>query len=241
MKFKSEIVTQASGSIGGTTYSHAKGGVLYRRARAIPVNPATGNQVLVRSQFTTAVNQWINSISPAIRAAWNLYASNVLKTNTLGDAVEISGQNWFIATQVPRLQAISKLSSGLTQNLIAPPVFNRGDFTPVTATVSVSAGLTVTYEAGDAWANEDDAAMLIYQGRPASPGRQFFAGPYRLVGAIEGSSSSPPTSPEVISTASLMSIGYTFAATQNVPIAVAVTRGDNRLSTRQRIGPIIAT
>ena len=40
MLFKSAAFTQASGSVGGLTFAHNRGG-MYTRARSIPVNPKT--------------------------------------------------------------------------------------------------------------------------------------------------------------------------------------------------------
>jgi len=43
MKFKSPILSQASGSIAGITFSHNRGG-MYVRARAVPTNPGSPQQ-----------------------------------------------------------------------------------------------------------------------------------------------------------------------------------------------------
>ncbi|KKM06452.1 hypothetical protein LCGC14_1743870, partial [marine sediment metagenome] len=48
MLFKSGLITQGSGSIGGLTASHNRGG-MYFRARTIPTNPATSFQTVVRN------------------------------------------------------------------------------------------------------------------------------------------------------------------------------------------------
>jgi len=241
MKFKSENMTQASGSIAGVTYAHTKGGVLYRRSRAIPTNPATTYQTQVRNTMAGIVNAWINILTAAQRNAWDLYAANVLVTNPLGDAVPISGQNWYIACNVPRVQADSKLSTTLARVDDAPTVFNRGTFSAITATIGEAAGLSISFNTGDAWVSEDGASMLIFEGRPLSAGRTFFKGPYRLVATIDGDSGAPPTSPHVVTAAVLTANGFTVTEGQKVALAAAVVRADGRLSTRQLLAPALAS
>lgn len=241
MKFKSENMTQASGSIAGVTYAHTKGGVLYRRARAIPTNPSSSNQVLVRSLLAAYVTAWIETLSAVQRAAWDLYAANVSVVNPLGDPVNNSGQNWYVACNVPRNQAASKLVVSLATVNAAPTIFDRGTLAAASAAYDETSGLTLTYDDTEDWTSEDGAALLIYQGRPISPGRNFFKGPYRLVGAVLGDSTTPPASPEILSAANLTANGFTVTTGQKVATALALTRADGRLSTRQLIAPAIVT
>lgn len=239
MIFKSEHMTQASGSIAGVTYSRAKGGTLYRRARAIPVNPDSTLQVQVRAAFTQLVTDWIENLTSVQRTAWNTYGQNVLVTNKLGDSVARSGQNWFIACNTPRLQANAKLGTSIPQVNTGPTMYDRGDFTtPDPPTFSVASGFSMAFTAADAWANEDDAFMLIYMGRPRNPSRQFFKGPYRLIQSIAGNSVTPPTSPDTLLTTIINSRGFVLVEGQVVDVQVAVVRADGRLSTRRTIGSI---
>jgi len=240
MLFKSEVLTQASGSIGGTTYSHNASG-MYRRARAIPVNPNTSLQVAVRAAFTAAVTRWTSVLTATQRAAWDLYAASVPVLNPLGDSVFRSGQNWYVACNTPRLQANIALSLALSNSAYvddAPTTFDRGDFTTPFVTFSEASGISVLYTNTDDWAGEADSVLLIYQGLPKNASAKFFKNPWRLIGAVEGAAT-PPTPPEAIAAATLTSIGYTITAGQNDCIAVAVTRADGRLSTRRIIGPTV--
>lgn len=239
MIFKSEHITQASGSIAGVTYARAKGGTLYRRARAIPVNPNTTEQVQVRAALTALVTDWINTLTPTQRASWDLYAQNVTVTNKLGSATHISGQNWFIAANTPRRQAAVKLLTAAPTVVAAPSTFDRGDFTtPGTPTLSAASGLSMSFTTADDWANETNSAMLIFQGRPRNPSRTFFNGPYRLIAAIEGDDSSAPSSPFTVAAATIATRGFPLVVGQSVRIVVAVTRADGRLTTRRSLGDI---
>lgn len=239
MLFKSEHITQASGSIGGVTYSHNSGG-MYRRARSIPVNPNSGNQSQVRAALTNLTQRWTETLTAAQRTSWNTYASNVPVTNKLGDTVNISGQNWYLAANTPRVQAGNKFTLGWSSSEIddAPTMFDRGDFTTPTFTASEASGLSVTFDNTDAWANEDDAAMLIFQGMPKNASRNFFNGPYRLVHVIEGNSVTAPTSPRAIVAGALAANGFVIAEGQRQWLSFAVTRADGRLSTRRLVGPV---
>lgn len=238
--FKSQMATSASGSIGGITYSRNRSG-MYMRARAVPVQPNSSAQLQVRNALTDLVTAWKETLTAAQRAAWELYAQNVPVVNPLGDSVNNSGQNWYIGANTPRLQAIAKLSATIARVDPGPTIFDRGAFTTPTITYDESTGLGVTYTTADAFNSEDEAAMFIYQGAPQDAGVNFFKGPYRLVGIIEGDSSTPPSSPKLVGAATLTSLGYTVTTGQKVWTAVAVSRADGRLSTRRVIGPVTVT
>lgn len=229
--FKSQVLTQASGSVGGLTYSHNAGG-LYMRARAIPVQPNTAYQTQVKNALTQLVTAWTETLTAVQRNAWNLYASNVPVVNPLGDPRANSGQNWYIGANSPRLQAIAKLASALTRVDAAPVIFDRSLLTTPTAVVlDVSSNnLTAAYTNTNTWATAVGGALLIYQGRPVNGSRTFFKGPWRLIGQVLGAVA-PPTSPAVIATVSTQ--GYAFAVGQTCYIAFAATTADGRLTSRQ--------
>lgn len=238
--FKSHLVTQASGSVGGTTYAHTGSG-LYMRARSIPVNPNTGAQLAVRSALTALVMAWIETLTAAQRASWDLWASNVQFTNPLGDSFNISGQNAYIGANTARLQANSKLATSLLQINTAPTAFDRGEFSTPTFTADDTNGIDVSFETADEWVEEDDAALLIYQGQPKNPSRNYFRGPYRLVAAIIGNSTNPPTSPETITNATLNSLGFVIDDPQSVWLKFVCVRADGRYSSPRVVGPVTVT
>lgn len=120
MLFKSPIFSQASGSIGGTTFSRNRGG-MYTRNRAIPTNPNTANQVAVRTYLGTAVNAWSNTLTPAQRAGWRAYGDNTPMTNKLGDETRLTGQQQFVRSFV----AFSR--AGATPVMNAPTIYNTGE------------------------------------------------------------------------------------------------------------------
>jgi len=240
--FKSQVLTQASGSVGGLTYTRTSSG-LVMRARANPVQPNTTNQAVVKAAMTAAVNYWTGVLTAAHRASWDLYASNVQLINRMGDPINVSGQNMYARTRIVGDQANTKLSAAYATPTTAPAVFNLGDYTsPYDWAYTIAAGISATLNETDEWAQEDGAYMLVFQGKPVNPSRNYFRGPWRLVGAIAGDSVSPP-SDIAISNATLIANGYAAQAGQASQIVTSVLRADGRLSTRRSTGllPITAS
>lgn len=241
MKFKSQVYTQVSGSVGGLTYAHAKGGTMYSRARAIPVNPNTPFQVTVRNLMAFLVNAWTSTLSSAQRNTWDMYGQNVPVTNALGDSVTLSGQNWFIGANLIRSQSDVKLASTLGLIQTAPVVFNRGDLTaPGGIAYDVTTGFSLSYTNTDSWAIADGGALLVFQGRPRNPSRLSFKGPWRLI-AVEEGAATPPTSPLTVSAAVIAGRGFAITAGEFISTAVVAVQPDGRYTTRFIQPSVVAT
>lgn len=209
--------TQVSGSIGGTTFSHNRFGA-YKRNRSIPVNPNTARQVAVRNAVRAITIAWANTLTQALRDAWQVYAANVPWTNRLGQSVFLTGLNMYVRTNTPRVQnAIPRVD-------VAPTIFDLAT-AELELAVTASAAtqdLTITGAAGADWVGEADAWQFFFMGRPQNPGIQFFGGPYRQLTAVPGAG--PPPFPVVIAAA------FPFAEGQRIWVRSRITRGDGRLS-----------
>lgn len=241
MKILPSMMSAASGSLAGITASHNKGGQ-YFRSRVIPVNPSSEFQLQVRAAMTSLATGWSDTLIPSQRTAWDLYASNVEVTDTLGSSMTLSGINWFIASNTARLQSEAKLPAGMAVGALptvldAPTIFDRGDFTTPVPSYTEASGLSIAFTGTDEWASEDGSALLVFQGRSQNRGVTFFKGPYRLVAVILGDSVTPPTSPFVVTPTILGIQGYVPTAGQSAFTAAAVTRADGRISSRRQIGP----
>lgn len=95
MKFTPGIAVGAmSGSIGGSTASHNKGGP-YFRTRAIPTNPSTPSQLARRAALASESIRW-RSLTTAQRDAWGNYARQNPQTNSLGQTISLSGHQIFV-------------------------------------------------------------------------------------------------------------------------------------------------
>jgi hypothetical protein len=226
--FKSQVFTQASGSVGGAVYSRNAGG-MYMRARANPINPNTAPQQAVRDALRTAVLYWKNSLTDNERENWNTYAFNTPTLNKLGDPTHKSGQQMFIRGNVSRLQA------GLGISNDQPTTFDLGSFHTLGAIVADASAdtITVNFDTNDDWCGVDGAALLIYMGRPQNATRNFGKGPFQLLTMVLGDSGTPPTSP--VTAASL----FPLSTGQKVFLQARVTYPDGRLTGKQNPTQIV--
>ena len=229
MLFQSQIISRGSGSIGGLTASHNKGGN-YFRARTTPTDPGTPFQTAVRTLMAQLVNLWTDILTQAQRDGWATYALNTPLLNPFGEPRTVTALNMYCRFNIPALQA------GLTRVDTAPIIFNTGDFTPVQIVTSVGSGLAINFDNTDAWANEDDSAMLIYASRPQNLSIEFFKGPYRLAGIIAGNATTAPTSPALIDPPP-----FAYTVGQKAFTYARVARDDGRLSVIQREGSAVIT
>lgn len=109
------IAGALSGSAGGITASHNKGGQ-YFRLRSIPTNPSSTKQQEVRAILASQSQGWADR-TDAERNAWENWAQENTITNALGDSILMSGH-----------QAYIKLNSRLDLDgdtlLTVPPIIN---------------------------------------------------------------------------------------------------------------------
>jgi hypothetical protein len=194
MKFASQVYTKASGSAGGLTYSHNRGG-MYTRARATPVNTFSSFRTAVKDNVGTLAGLWNSVVTAAQRAAWGVFAVNVPSTNSLGASIQLSGLNWYIKFNSYRLQA------GVTRIDVAPVIFELASLTlpvPTITALGTTVSVAYTVTAGtDDWAREVGGYLLVYASRPFSPGRAQQKGGFRYAGKVSGAAT-PPTSPAVV-------------------------------------------
>jgi len=191
MKFQSAIITAASGSIGGMTASHNKGG-LYFRGRTIPTNPNTPQQQAVRGFLAYLANYWRSTLTPEQREIWTFVAENVGVIDSLGQTRYLSGMAYFCRSNSPRLQG------GL--DLIDEPVGDVGiaQLSDLTFTASeADQEVSITFNANDAWAKAVGGALLVLASAGYNPSVTYHKGPYRYAGKIPGAAVAP-ASPQVI-------------------------------------------
>lgn len=220
--FTTTIAGAISGSIGGITFSHNKGGA-YMRSKVIGTNPNTSFQQVVRQAMGDLANIWANVLTTAQRNSWNTYASLVPVPSKLGGVHIISGIAHFLRSNVPRRQA-DPAGVVLTVATTAPTINDVGEMQVTSGIVTVpSATVQIAYPAGQDWANETGSAMLIYTGRQQNPSINFFKGPFSLAGAIFGVTGTPVASPQNVTSR------FTYSAAKGW-FRAQVTRADGRLS-----------
>lgn len=229
---KGTVATAMSGSVGGITFSHNRAG-MYMRNRATPVNPNTVYQQAVRSNMAALASYWNETLTQVQRDGWDLYSQNVPLINRVGDPIDVGGIGMFMRTNVVVLQTGG---GGGAIIATAPTIFNLGSYTPpsIAAITAATEMISLAFDNTDDWANEDDANMLVFTSRPMSPAINYFKGPYRYAGRIDGDAVTAPTSPANITSPWLLDVG------QKVFIRAAVIRADGRYSADFRSGGLAA-
>lgn len=216
-------VIQLSGSIAGNTFARNRYGN-YVRARTKPINPQTAFQTAVRSAIAELSARWSDTVTAAQRTGWNLYASSVAVLNKLGETVYLSGYNHYIRSNLILLQI------GETVVDAPPTIFEIPEKDPTLAITASEATqqISVAFDNTMAWANEDGGFLVKYQGSPQNAQRNFFNGPWRLMGDVDGDAVTPPTSPDA------EDVAFAIAEGQHLWVYARILRADGRLSERFR-------
>jgi len=130
------MIAAASGSVGGTVFSHNRGG-MYTRNRSIPVTSVTTFALNAKSRLATASAAWQN-LSDAERLQWAGWALQNPVTDTLGFPRHMTGHQAYVSLNT-RLAA----DGGVALNV--PPITPAPD------------GLLTLVQDGDIGAGDTDA------------------------------------------------------------------------------------
>ena len=219
MLFRGLIATDLSGSIAGVTASRNKGGA-YFRERVTPVNPNSTQQAAVRALMSSLTAIWRDTLDAAERELWNVYGQNTPMTNRIGETVFISGLSHYIRSNIPRMQA------GLARIDAAPTSFGLAEAGTIAVTGADEGTQLVafTFDNSAPWAGASGGHLLVYVSRPQGPATNFFKGPYRFAGRINGAPT-PPSSPASVTAP------FVFAAGQRVFARFRASDAEGRLST----------
>ena len=187
------LLTSMSGSLGGLTFSHNRGGA-YVRDRAVPTQPNTAQQAAVKAIFGALSTAWRATLTAAQRDDWDLYAAATPLTDKLGQPFFPTGLNMFIRGNTGLAQgAFDVIFPGpVTPGL---PTFTAPSAVSIEATTNVA---TIAFEATDAWVDIDETHLEIYASRGQGASINFFKGPYQYAGSVDGDSVTAPTSPAAI-------------------------------------------
>lgn len=191
MKIIPALTGPMSGKLGGMVASRNRGGQYFRR-KAVPVNPDTGRQVQVRSNFATLISLWNNVLTPAERESWTQWAANTPRIDSLGQMHVLTGQNAFVGSNSLRLLA----GQALVKEITGP--YNRGESSSVARAefgnpVPIVVDMDMNYSAPAS----DDGDSLIFFGRPVNATVNFYKGPWRLAMAQSFTGTTPSLNIEV--------------------------------------------
>lgn len=174
-------ITNASGSLGGSTFSHNAGGA-YVRTKVIPVNPDTPEQASVRNEFGSLSQQW-RTLTQTQRNSWIAARHQFTFKDTLGNTRTPSGINLFKSLNQNLFDA------GQATILTAPQPTGTTNATRLTV-VATSGADTIALAfvpspvpAGMEW--------LIHVTPQVSPGINFVKNKYVILEHIAAATASP--------------------------------------------------
>lgn len=153
-------ITQ-SGSHSGVTASRNRSGQYYRR-KAIPVNPKSSFQGVVRDRLSINASTW-RTITANQRAGWKSLGQDINRSDSIGQSHSLTGFNCYQSVNQNRLAAGD---AALTD---APLVSTPAPPTTLTITLT-SAALSIAYTATPLAAG---TRLFIYASGPQSAGRSF--------------------------------------------------------------------
>lgn len=208
-----------SGSVGGNVFSHNRFGQ-YMRLRSIPVNPQSQRQNKIRAAIQSLSAAWSGVLTAAQRAAWELYAANISRTNAVGGAIKLTGFNHYIRANSVRVQSdLAEVDDG-------PTTLTLPGADPIMVGTVDEAGQQISVAFDDTldWVDQDDGHLLIFMSQPKAAGVKFVGGPFRLAGTIDGDSTTPPTSPTVLAAPFPVTEG------QVIVVRARISEEDGRLS-----------
>lgn len=167
-----------SGSYQGVTSSRNRFGQ-YVRTRAIPVNPASAQQGVVRARLALNAAAW-RTLTDAQRAGWEDLALQMNRSDALGQSYTLNGFGAYCSVNNNNLAAGNAAVSD------APALVTPSNI--VTATVTLTAAaFTVAYTATPLAAG---ARLFVYASPQRNAGRQFEAD-YRLIHVSAAAAASP--------------------------------------------------
>ena len=130
MLFKSQILQQASGSMGGSTFARGKSGP-YVRQRGSSIQRNSPAQQWSKSALAFLVNEWTLTLTDSQRQGWATYARNVPMLNPLGDMRQRTGQQMFLRYNISAMATAQPSQTYNQAGIIptrydAPTTFNLG-------------------------------------------------------------------------------------------------------------------
>lgn len=222
------VIAVASGSVGGSTFSHNRFGA-YVRTRTTPVNPNSELQVVARARLTLLAEEWLIGLSGVQRGAWETYAAAIAWQNKVGETKRLTGFNHFIRSNSARLICGEAILAVAPTELALPgqdPTFSIA-FTAATQQ------FTETFDDTLDWCTENEGHLILDLGQPQSITRNFFGGPWRqqnfLTGVDPGGIASPA--------GPFVSDNWTLVEGQQLWSRIHILREDGRVSGAQVVGP----
>lgn len=167
-----------SGSEAGTTSSRNRFGQ-YRRTRAIPVNPNSTFQGVVRARMSANAAAW-RALTGAQRAGWNDLGLSMSRNDSLGQSYTLTGFMAFCSVNN------NKAAAGDASVTDAPVLSTPSALLTMTITLS-SVAFSIAYTPTPLPAN---TKLFVFVSPQRSAGRAFEAD-YRLLQVSAAAAASP--------------------------------------------------
>lgn len=174
------IISEIRNKIAATVYSKNAAGAVIRN-RVTPINPRTSKQTQRRQVLAALAASW-RGITQAQRDGWNAVSSSFPQTDTLGQAVLLTGAQLYVRSNA------NLVLLGLAQ-ITAAPV--PAAFAVITfgATTMAAGVLTVAFLPTPVPAGFH---LALYATAAGSAGRQFFpTSSFRFIQAAAPAAASP--------------------------------------------------
>ena len=221
-------IVPPSGSIEGFTVQTGKRGP-FLLARTQHVKPRSPAQQTLAGHWRNAGGRWTNVLTPVQRDAWAVYAALTPIPHPVKGTVFLSPSAMYMRT------AIVRATVGLAPVNDAPVIFDLGTFTVPTISATAPDEITVTFNEIDDWVTQDGAALVIHEHNPTNITVNHQRNRGRNTGAIFGSSSTPPTSPQSLTTKAIMTGG------NGAHFEARVALPDGRVTPKTRIDGILVS
>lgn len=215
----SDIVGDARGSVGGSTYARNHYGA-YVRNRTTPINPQSARQTAIRVIMQQLTAKWRDILTEAQRTAWRLYGDNTTWLNSLGEQTTLPGFNHYLRSN------LALANAGLAAVDDGPTTFGlpQGDPAFAVSADEASQNIAVVFDDALPWCDIDEAGMIVHMGTPQNQTINFFNGPWRFGDSIDGDSVTPPSTPEDITAP------FVVSEDQKIWCKAAIILEDGRLS-----------
>jgi hypothetical protein len=164
-------IANASGSIGGTVFSHNRGGS-YMRTRVVPIKVENGYTMVVRDAMSQVSRLW-GGLTNAQREAWREYSVITPSVNRLGESKTLGGH-----------VAFNKINARLIQQgatpIDVPPLTAPPDpLDTLSVAIGVGAGTAIVTFTGTPL--PAGVSLWLWAATVASPGVSYVANKWRLV------------------------------------------------------------
>lgn len=153
----------SSGSYAGTTHSRNRFGQ-YVRTRAIPVNPNSTFQSLVRSRLAASATAW-RALTSAQRAAWESLSLLVTRSDSLGQSYTLNGFAAYVSVN-------NNLAAAGDARVDDPPALTVPDAPVLGAITLTAAAFSIAFTPTPLAAGQ---RMFTYVSPQRSAGRTFEA------------------------------------------------------------------